>query len=216
MASMMNVRFLLAAWALSLIVAAGGCTSSTPTQASQPTQTSTTSTTTTSVVLQAPTPVAPLNGTTTSGWPTFTVTDSTRTGPADPLVYRFDVGTSATFATIVLTGSVSETPNQTRFTPPGGQAPPPQANVFWRAVAIDPINLATSPASVPQSFTYTPPPSAAAALAAQQGLVLWPGVQPPGANGHATLGNNWQVQTLTSFNGVTFVSPTLEQLQVFD
>jgi len=132
------------------------------------------------------------------------------------LVYRFDVGTSATFTTIVLTATVSETPNQTSFTPPGGQAPPPQANVFWRAIAIDPINLATSPASVPQSFTYTPPPSAAAALAAQEGLVLWPGVQPPGANGHATLGNGWGVGTPTSYTGVTFVSPTLDQLQVFD
>src|SRR5580658_4249427 len=46
------------------------------------------------ISLSAPTPVAPSNGATTSGWPTFTVNDATKTGPASPLVYRFDIGTS--------------------------------------------------------------------------------------------------------------------------
>jgi hypothetical protein len=45
---------------------------------------------------------------------------------------------------------------------------------------------------------------------------LWTGTQPPGTSGHAVQGDNWQVQTLTAFNGITFVSPTLEELRVFD
>jgi hypothetical protein len=53
-------------------------------------------------------------------------------------------------------------------------------------------------------------------LAAQLGLVLWPGAQPTGTNGHAVLGDNWQVQTMTSFGGVKFTAPRLEWLRLFD
>jgi trimeric autotransporter adhesin len=105
------------------------------------------------IVIHAPTPVAPLNGTTTSGWPTFTVNDAARSGPAAPLVYRFDVATSADFSTIVLTATVSETANQTSFTPGSSQQPPPQNALFWRALAIDPVNVIASAPSAPQSFT---------------------------------------------------------------
>jgi hypothetical protein len=45
---------------------------------------------------------------------------------------------------------------------------------------------------------------------------LWTGAQPPGTSGHALIGDNWQVQTLTAYSGVAFVSPTLEELRVFD
>jgi hypothetical protein len=45
---------------------------------------------------------------------------------------------------------------------------------------------------------------------------LWPDAQPPGTTGHAVRGDNWQVQTLMSYSGVSFVSPTLEELRVFD
>ena len=45
---------------------------------------------------------------------------------------------------------------------------------------------------------------------------LWTGIQPPGTNGHAVIGDNWNVQTLTAYTGVSFVSPTLEELRVFD
>ena len=72
------------------------------------------------------------------------------------------------------------------------------------------------PATVAQPFTYGPLPPAAVTIAAQEGVVLWPGVQPPGTNGHAVLGNNWNVQSLQSFTGVTFLSPELEQIRIFD
>jgi hypothetical protein len=133
-----------------------------------------------------------------------------------PLVYRFDVSTSAAFTTMALTGTVSETPNQTSFTPPSNQAPPPQAALFWRAIAIDPVNVVASPVSAVQTFTCSAPPTVAATLAAQEGAMLWPGAQPPADSGHAILGNFWNVATLTFFDGITFLSPELEELRVFD
>jgi hypothetical protein len=45
---------------------------------------------------------------------------------------------------------------------------------------------------------------------------LWTGPQPPGTNGHAVIGDNWETQTLTAYTGVSFVSPPLEALRVFD
>jgi hypothetical protein len=168
------------------------------------------------IVINAPTPVTPLNGATTSGWPPFTVSDATRSGPAAALVYRFDIATSAAFTTIVLSSTVAETPGQTSFTPASSQPAPPQNALFWRAVAIDPVNVIASPPSVPQSFTYAAVPSPAALIAAQEGAVLWPGAQPPGINGQAVLGDFWGVANVVSYTGVTFLNPPLEALRIFD
>lgn len=165
------------------------------------------------ITLGAPAPVAPLNGAKTFGWPTFTINNAARTGPVGAITYRFDVSSSADFATILATGTVPEGANQTRFTP-GGQ-PPTQVTLYWRAAAIDQANSITGPYSVVQNFV-TAPPSAASLIAAQQGVTLWPGTQPPGSIGNATLGSGWDIGTLNSFNGVVFQSPTLEELQIFD
>jgi hypothetical protein len=81
---------------------------------------------------------------------------------------------------------------------------------------MDPVNVATSPASAAQAFTYKIPASVAADIAAQQGKVLWPGAPPPGTNGHAILGDFWNVEMLTSHSGVVFLNPPLESLQIFD
>jgi hypothetical protein len=164
----------------------------------------------------APTPVAPLNGATTTGWPTFTVNDGAKSGPVGSLVYRFDIATSADFTSIVLTGTVSEQSNQTSFTPSSSQSAPPQTALFWRATAIDPVNVIASLPSAPQSFTYSAPPSVAAIKAAQEGAVLWPGAQPPGTNGQAVMGNFWNVENLVSHSGVPFLSPPLDALRIFD
>jgi len=168
------------------------------------------------ITLSAPVPVAPASNATTSGWPTFTVNDSIKTGNASPLVYRFDVSISSTFAAILLTSTVSETPGQTSFTPPSGTAAPPQTSLFWRVVAIDPFNIVASPATAATPFTWAPPPSAAQMMASLEGITLWPGAQPPGTTGHAKLGSFWDVAQLTSFNGATFLSPTIDEIQVFD
>jgi hypothetical protein len=163
-----------------------------------------------------PTPVAPLNGTTSTGWPTFTVNDPARSGPVGSLVYRFDIATIADFSSIVLTATVPETTGQTSFTPPTSQPAPPQTALFWRATAIDPVNVIASVPSPTQAFTFSVPPSQAAIIAGYEGVVLWPGVQPPGTNGHATLGDHWDVANQTSFNGVVFLSPTIDEIRTFD
>ncbi|HEY6358306.1 MAG TPA: hypothetical protein VIX35_08670, partial [Vicinamibacterales bacterium] len=47
--------------------------------------------------LTAPTVVAPLSGATSSGFPTFTVADSLRSGPVQQVAYQFDISTTSTF-----------------------------------------------------------------------------------------------------------------------
>lgn len=167
------------------------------------------------VILNAPTAVSPLNGTTTAGWPTFTVNNAPKSGPAGPIVYRFEVSTTAAFNTTVLSAVVNEGVNRTSFTPPSSLGAPAQTSLFWRATAIDQTNGVSSPPSATQNFTYSSS-SQAAFIAQQQGVVLWPGVQPPGTVGKAFMGPGWSPQTLRSFDGVTFQSPPLETLQVFD
>jgi hypothetical protein len=153
------------------------------------------------VVLQAPTPRNPLTGATTIGWPVFTVNDVLRSGPAAALVYQFDISTSPTFSPILLSAIVLETPGQTSFAPVRSAPPPPRATLYWRATAMDNTNLISSPQSPVQVFTFVP---------------VWAGTQPPGTNGHAVLGDNWDTQNVISFDGVKFTSPTLEELQMFD
>jgi len=209
--------FSLAAALLAGSVACSGSSATSPPTTAPGAPTTPTVPTTPQASISAPIPVSPGNGAATSGWPTFIVTDATRTGAvSNALVYRFDISTSSTFGSILVTGTVSEAPSQTSFTPPASTPAPAQSVLYWRVVAIDPINVIASPATTAQSFTYTAPPSAAAVMATQEGTVLWPGTQPPGAPGHATLGNFWSIATLVSYNGVSFLSPPLEALQVFD
>ena len=166
------------------------------------------------ITLNAPTAVAPANGTSVSTQPPLTVTNATRTAPAGPIAYRFDISTSPTFATVTVTGSAPEGAGQTAFTPTTALAP--TTTFYWRATAIDQTNSVTSPASTVLSFTTTSAVTTASALAAQEGLTLWPNVQPPGTAGHAVLGNSWQVQTIPDYTGARFVSPLLDALRVFD
>ncbi len=141
--------------------------------------------------------------------------NSARTSNAGFIVYRFEVSTTQTFAAILLTQTVSETPGQTSYSPPVNQPAPSQNTLFWRVTATDTTNNVSSPPSAVQSFTYSPP-TPQALLAIQAGYVLWPGIQPPGTTGHAQLGANWDVAVITSFDGVRHTKPTLEELQVFD
>ena len=167
------------------------------------------------VVLDPPTLILPANGATTVGWPIFRVADSSRNGTVGFIVYKFEVSTSASFATILLTQTVAETTGQTIFAPPVSQPAPGQNTLYWRVTAVDTTNNVSSAPSVVQSFTYTPP-TPQALLAQQAGYILWPAAQPPGAPGHAQLGANWDVATVVSFDGVRHTKPTLEELQVFD
>jgi hypothetical protein len=166
------------------------------------------------IIIGAPTPLSPANGASTTPQPTLIVSNAGHTGPVGPITYRFDISTSATFATVVVTGTVAEGVGQTSFAPPGLVL---NTTYYWRATAIDVTNVIAGPASAVQSFIANQPPSPAYTLAALLGVVLWPGIQPQGANGQAVLGNNWDIQILYHVpTGTYFQSPTVEMLRFFD
>ena len=172
------------------------------------------------IVVNAPAPIAPLNGTTTTSRPTLRVTNATRSGPAGAITYRFEVSTAPTFATTLLANVVAEGVNETGWIIPVDL--PTGVALYWRATAIDAANGISSTPSAVQNFIAARP-SQAEALAAQIGQTLWPGTVPPGTVGHATMGEpgafgvGWQVQTLYYAPGnVTFQSPDIEMLRIFD
>ena len=172
------------------------------------------------VILQAPVPIGPLTGAQTPPRPVLRVRNAVRQGPAGAITYRFEIATTNAFTTIVATGTNAEGVNETGFTPANNLAV--NSTFFWRAFAIDESNGVTSAPSAAQSFT-TILPSAASQIAAQLGVELWPGAQPPGNTGHATMGNDltrgvgWQIQTLHYLpTNVFFQSPDIEMLRYFD
>lgn len=167
------------------------------------------------ILIQAPTPIAPANNATTTGWPTFTVGNASRSGPAGPITYRFDIATDAGISNVILSGTVAEMPTATSYTPPAGTAAPTVRTLYWRAVALDQTNGITSPSTAALRFTYADP-TRAAQIASQEGVVLWPGAQPSGSGGHITFGVGWGIGNPTSFDGVTHVVPTLDELRVVD
>jgi hypothetical protein len=167
------------------------------------------------IVIGAPTPLAPANGASTSTQPMLTVANAGHTGPVGPLTYRFDISTSPTFGAVAVTGSVVEGATQTSFTPSVFLTL--NTTYYWRATAVDVANVIAGPASTVQSFTVNQPNSVAITIAAALGVVLWPGNVPPGTNGQATLGDNWQIQTLFHVpTGTSFQSPTIEMVRFFD
>ena len=167
------------------------------------------------ISIGAPTPVSPANGANTTTLPTLIVVNAVITGPAGPITYRFDISTSATFATVQVSGQGVVGATQTSFTPPSFLTL--NTTYYWRATAVDVANVIAGPSSTVQSFIASIPPlTVAGAIAAQEGFVLWGGVQPPGIPGHARLGNGWDVGYLIDFQGIRFLSPLPEALRVFD
>ncbi len=165
------------------------------------------------VILSPPMPIGPLSGVQTGPRPTFRVMNATRSGPAGPITYRFQVSTNAAFTGVFVTAIQPEGQNETGFTPTSDL--PLNTTLYWNVIAIDAASGVTSAPSTVQSFTALNP-SQAQLVANQLGVPLWPGVQPPGTPGHATMGSFWSVEYLTSYNGVTFLNPPLDALQVFD
>src|SRR5471030_1595988 len=102
------------------------------------------------ISVNAPVPIAPINGAATSARPALRATNATRTGPAGPISYRFDVSASSTFNTVIMTATVAEGINETGFIPTADL--PIQATLFWRVTAIDSTNAISSPATAAQSF----------------------------------------------------------------
>jgi hypothetical protein len=165
------------------------------------------------ITIFAPLPIAPLTGDQTTPRPALRVRNAVRTGPAGAITYKFDISTVSTFASLLMSGTNTEGVNETGFIPTSDL--PTTTILYWRATAMDLANSVTSPPSAVQSFTANKP-SQAALVAAQLGVPLWPGVQPPGTPGHATMGRDWNVEPLISFTGVTFQNPPLDELQIFD
>jgi hypothetical protein len=165
------------------------------------------------IVINAPVPIGPLTNATTMARPALRVTNATKIGTTAALTYKFEISTSATFATILNSGTNNEGVNETGFIPTIDL--PSSGLLYWRATAIDATDGIQSLPSSVQSFTASVL-SQAAAVAAQLGVPLWPGVQPPGATGHATMGTDWTVEPITSFDGVTFINPPIDELQIFD
>jgi hypothetical protein len=108
------------------------------------------------VTLQQPTLIAPGNNGAASGTPALTVANVGRSGPVGQVFYRFEVSTTASFASLAFTGTVAEQPGgQTTF----GLAVPantPAGTYFWRAQASDPSNAVTSDFSTVFSFRFQP------------------------------------------------------------
>jgi hypothetical protein len=163
------------------------------------------------VTLSTPVAVSPVSGAFVSGQGVLTVTNATKTGPAGPITYKFEVSDTAAFTSILASGTAPEGPNQTSYTLT--QTLATGKTYYWRATATDATNGVTGSPSVAATFAEIT--SVQSLLATEEGFTLWSGVQPPGQPGQAKLGNNWDVQNVVT-NGVSYVSPQLEALQVFD
>src|SRR4051812_19866927 len=166
------------------------------------------------ITIGAPTPISPLTNAETTLRPALRVNNASRAGATGAIVYRFEVARDSGFGSIILAGTNTEGVNETGFIPTSDL--PARTLLFWRATATDTANNVTGIPSAIQSFTPLPP-SQAETVAAQLGIVLWPGKVPTGSVGHATMGDNWQVQTLHYLPGnVFFPSPDAEMIRIFD
>jgi hypothetical protein len=165
------------------------------------------------IVIGAPTPLSPANSAATAGWPTLTVANATRSGPTGSIVYKFEVSSSSAFTTIVASGSVPEGSGQTSYTPTLSNAPVAGSTYYWRVTVTDTTYSVSGAASTTRSFVFQ---NLAVAMALQQGITLWPGVQPPGTPGKTQISGGWDLANLVSFTGVRFTSPTLENMRLLD
>jgi hypothetical protein len=102
------------------------------------------------VTLGSPIPVSPATGTTADQKPTLIVSNVSRTGPVGALAYRFEIGSTSSFATILSSGTVPEGNGSTSFTSTVELAP--DTTFYWRAQAVDATNNATSTYSTTQTF----------------------------------------------------------------
>lgn len=102
------------------------------------------------ISINAPVPIAPVNGAATGARPALRAANATRTGPAGSISYRFEIATTSTFSSIIVSATTSEGVNETGYIPTADL--PIGTTLFWRVTAIDPANDISSPASTPQSF----------------------------------------------------------------
>ncbi len=166
------------------------------------------------ISFSTPVLIGPLNNAVTAQRPALRVFNAVRvniTG-GGPLTYTFEIANNVAFSPNIVSATVPEGVNETGFIPTTDL--PMGSQLFWRATANDAANGTSSAATAIQGFTVIA--SQAGLIAQQRGVVLWPGVQPSGIEGRATLGGGWEVKTIRDFLGQQVPSPTIEQLRVFD
>jgi len=108
------------------------------------------------IVFQPPTDGTPANnGTASDSHPTFSVTNSSKTGPAGAVFYEFQVATSSSFQSILASsGPVPEqSGGRTSWTSTVELNP---GNYVWRARATDPSNNVQGPYTDAATFTLVP------------------------------------------------------------
>lgn len=104
------------------------------------------------IVIQAPAPVSPANGATNqTQTPTFTITNSVRSGPVTAISYRFEVSTVSTFSSITQSATVAEQTTRTSWTPTTNLAG--GTTYYWRVQATDTASGIASAYSTTQSAT---------------------------------------------------------------
>jgi len=102
------------------------------------------------VTLADPVLAAPASGSTVSGQPSLSVNNVTKTGPAGQILYRFEVSTASSFASLTSVATVAEQAGGTTTTNLSGLG---NGNYFWRVQASDPSNAITTAYSGVASFT---------------------------------------------------------------
>ena len=102
------------------------------------------------ITVNAPVLISPLNAAATAARPALRAANATRTGPVAAITYRFEVSTTAAFATILATATVAEGVNETGWIPTADL--PVGVTLFWRVTAIDTGSSISSPASATGSF----------------------------------------------------------------
>ena len=106
------------------------------------------------VTLNAPTLLSPAAGAQTDARPTFTVNNATRTGPASPVTYRFEIAANPGFNPLSLDVTVPEdTTGRTTLRIQRPAELPAETTIYWRVTASDATNGVSSPASSATSFT---------------------------------------------------------------
>ena len=103
------------------------------------------------VTLSTPVLASPGSGATVGGAPTLTVNNVAKTGPAGPIVYRFEVSTSSSFGSTVAVANVAEQGGSATSTTINANLG--NGNYFWRVQATDATNAITTGFSVVQPFT---------------------------------------------------------------
>jgi len=106
------------------------------------------------VVIQAPSLVAPANGANLGDRGLMMVNNASRSGPAGPIVYRFEVSDSTNFSNLVFVATQSEQGGQTSVQLTAQLVA--NNTYYWRVQASDPANGVTGPYSAVSSFKYVP------------------------------------------------------------